>query len=1213
MAVVAASSQEAIEILAARNRLVVRGLFCGSRPAGQDLKVGFVFPARIEPEAVETLADYDATLRGALQSGRQAAAALGLSESEAARALIAQTALASLWRAWGLEPFAVYGEALGEIAAAQVAGMISLEDALRLACANASGGTAVDPSQVQFSRPQRGFVSSVLGKSVMTLPADYWKRQASERPRTSEALAALQCQVVIEMGARSPIAEAAQKRAGQEESALWVSTLGGGPDHSRHLLESLARVYVNGATVDWARFDHGFSRRKLRIPHTPFARQRIWLEPSEVERALDRWNVSETKADDLLVYGLEWEEAAAGEPSRERGAWAVIVAGDSGRKVSRQLAEQQQVIEISADAGDDGLEAGFAELAAADVSLRGVVYLGALDALPPETTEGEELQAQAVSWCEAVAAIAKKWDRLPTGTRLYLVTQGTQAADTTGVASPAGGVLWGLGRTLRGEHPEARVVLVDMAPGGTSASSLAAELGAAGAEDEIAFRQGRRYVSRLAPYGRPAALPRWIDPEGTYLITGAFGGIGAHVARMLAVKGARHLILVGRSLDDRTARTLSKDLEGLGAKTLAVAADISKSVELARVLKAIDETGKALKGIVHAAGILAPGLLTQETGESLARALSAKVAGAWNLRRATHQRYELDWFVLFSSASSLLSSPGLGSYAAANAFLDALAGYRGAGTPALSINWGPWEDTGMAAGTDAVTDRLRAKGMYAITPGRATELLSVILSQQGQRAALVVDWSVLLSRLGSRRPPLLMRLGPPSEKEAKAEATGNAAVMMLAPDAATATATMQRSLARLGEAPADLRAGLVTAFLQEISGRALGMSPDQVPITENLLNLGLDSLMALELFQTLKKELPFPVDVRDLYDRQTIAAVAVYFAEKFNQWQAQAAATGSHTVEPQVEPTVKSKARAALVSLPPRRRKRQRPLPMRERRLEVNGLSLALCEWGAQPDPTILILHGLQDQAAAWDKVARHLAECGFYVAAPDHRGHGQSDHLPPGAAYHLVDLVKDADKILAELPGPVTVLGHSLGTLVGSLLAAARPDRISGLVLVEPPAIWQRSLVDGLTQYLESDDATAQHAPMVDVDEAARRLARTAEFLDVETARALAARIVEPGPAGKVQWRWDARLRITGGLALGESVARNFDLGTLKVPLKIVVGERSKLAAPTLGITPIALPGGHNLHHDCPVALAEIALDLLQVPPCEADDLLPTELSANK
>ena len=221
-----------------------------------------------------------------------------------------------------------------------------------------------------------------------------------------------------------------------------------------------------------------------------------------------------------------------------------------------------------------------------------------------------------------------------------------------------------------------------------------------------------------------------IRPGGEYLITGGLGALGLAIAEGLAERGARHLTLVGRKAPSADAAARIARLESNGVHVRSESADIADASAVAAVLHQIDASGVPLVGIVHAAGVLEDGALMQQTWERFETVLTPKALGAWHLHRASVQR-PLDFFVLFSSMSSVIGSPGQGNYAAANAFLDALAHARRAeGLPASSINWGPWSTAGMAAELGSRRrDQWRAQGVAAIPVD--TGVVALLRSAEG--------------------------------------------------------------------------------------------------------------------------------------------------------------------------------------------------------------------------------------------------------------------------------------------------------------------------------------------------------------------------------------------------------------------------------------------------------------------------------------------------
>jgi NAD(P)-dependent dehydrogenase (short-subunit alcohol dehydrogenase family) len=239
--------------------------------------------------------------------------------------------------------------------------------------------------------------------------------------------------------------------------------------------------------------------------------------------------------------------------------------------------------------------------------------------------------------------------------------------------------------------------------------------------DQVALRDGRRYVARLE---RRTVAPSHLtlDPSGTYLVTGGLGALGLRVAGWLVARGARRLVLTTRrprasAATDAALRALRQS----GAEIVVATADVTRADDVDRVLRGISFVPAPLKGVIHAAGIDNRVALKSMNEEDLDTVLAPKVTGAWLLHERTRE-LNLDLFVCFSSMASVLGAQGRAHYSAANAFLDALAlERRRAGTPALSVNWGPWRGGGMASSEQL--EQFERIGNHGLDPDEAlTEL-----------------------------------------------------------------------------------------------------------------------------------------------------------------------------------------------------------------------------------------------------------------------------------------------------------------------------------------------------------------------------------------------------------------------------------------------------------------------------------------------------------
>ncbi|HTN90264.1 MAG TPA: beta-ketoacyl reductase, partial [Sorangium sp.] len=368
--------------------------------------------------------------------------------------------------------------------------------------------------------------------------------------------------------------------------------------------------------------------------------------------------------------------------------------------------------------------------------------------------------------------------------------------------------------------------------------------------------RARRLRGGGSASGRPA-----LRPDATYLVTGGLGALGLEVARWMVEGGARHLVLVGRSAPRPEAEAAVTALREAGAAVLVLQADASRRGDLARVLDASARQLPPLRGVIHAAGVLDDGVLLQQDWTRFAGVLAPKVDGGFLLHELT-RGMELDLFVLFSSAATLLGSPGQGSYAAANAFLDALAHHRRAlGLPALSINWGPWAEVGMAAPLAA---RLRAQGIAPFSTADALAALGRALGRdEPQIAAIEVQWPRYLAQL----PPG----GAPRLFAELAELAASAGERPAAADAAAPDLLRQR----LEAAPPRERLPLLLERVRAEAVRVLGLDP-AFPIEprERLFEAGMDSLMALELRNRLQTLVRAALPSTLVFDYPTLEALA---------------------------------------------------------------------------------------------------------------------------------------------------------------------------------------------------------------------------------------------------------------------------------------------------------------------------------------------------
>ncbi|ANH94588.1 polyketide synthase [Streptomyces sp. SAT1] len=472
-----------------------------------------------------------------------------------------------------------------------------------------------------------------------------------------------------------------------------------------------------------------------------------------------------------------------------------------------------------------------------------------------------------------VLALLRDWlaDERLTGSRLVLVTAGAVPVTGDDVPDPAQAALWGLVRSAQTENPD-RFVLLDLDAHEIPPAVLAEAL--ASGEPQLAIRAGAVHIARLArvPLAATARTPGW-DGDGTVLITGGTGAIGAHVARHLAAEhGVRHLLLTSRSgpAADGAAELLA-DLAALGAHAEITACDAADRDALAALLAALPPA-HPLTGVVHAAGVLADGVVATMTPEQLDLVLRPKVDAAINLHELT-AGLDLSEFVLFSSIAGVFGGMGQGNYAAANAFLDALAHRRRAdGLPGRSLAWGLWANsTGMTGGlTEADLRRIARGGIVAFEPARGLALFDTAGTlDEPVVLPLRLDTAVVRAQAATGGVPAVLRglVRPAVRRVAAGPAAGTG------PDGPEA---LKR---RLGPLDDTRRARVLLDLVRSHAALVLGHSgPAAIEPGRGLLEVGFDSLTAVELRNRLRAATGHPLPATLLFDHPTPAAIAAHLA-----------------------------------------------------------------------------------------------------------------------------------------------------------------------------------------------------------------------------------------------------------------------------------------------------------------------------------------------
>ncbi|WP_345054452.1 type I polyketide synthase, partial [Streptomyces rameus] len=439
-----------------------------------------------------------------------------------------------------------------------------------------------------------------------------------------------------------------------------------------------------------------------------------------------------------------------------------------------------------------------------------------------------------------VLRLLRGWqtDERLTGTRLVVVTP---------PASPAHAAVRGLVRSAQAENP-GRYVLVEHEQVPTEADVR--RILATG-EPELSLTDGRFAVPRLT--GQPSGAEPAAD-WGTVLVTGGTGGLGALLARHLVrTHGVRRLVLAGRR---GAAPELHAELTALGAEVTVAACDVGDREALRRLL-----AEHPVDSVVHAAGTVRDGIVDTLTDEMVDEVFHAKALGAWHLHELTRDR-DLSHFVLYSSLAAVLDGPGQGNYAAANAYVDALAEHRAAlGLPATALAWGLWAaDSGMGAALDdTARERIAAYGIPGLSAGRSLELFDAAVRSRAPHLVPVEIDATAVRRRPDGIPPLLSTLVRP--------ATRRAAAGTAAPAPAT-----DGKLAALPAADRDR--ALLELVRTEVAAVLRHDGPSAIDPGRAFTDLGFDSLAAVELRNRLGTATGLRLPATLVFDHPTSRALA---------------------------------------------------------------------------------------------------------------------------------------------------------------------------------------------------------------------------------------------------------------------------------------------------------------------------------------------------
>ncbi|WP_107666515.1 type I polyketide synthase [Cyanothece sp. BG0011] len=756
--------------------------------------------------------------------------------------------------------------------------------------------------EINYALPNMPIISTVTGKRIQpqdVINADYWLkncRQTVQFFRGMQTLSEQNYDIFLEIGP-SPTLIGMGRRCLPENVGVWLPSLRSNQSNWETMLQSLGELYRCGIEIDWQQFDQDYPRFRLPLPTYPFQRQSYWLDtlpnpqtPSSLpENAFYQrvWQPQPKQPQDQLTGG-HWLLFAddgnvaitlAQELEAEGHHCYLVFPGGEYQSIS----EKQWTINIRNPQD-------FHRLLKTLPRCDRIVHCWnlnshATDALTPQTLQNDQLRN-----CGSLLYLVQALNTVSLNPRLWVVTQGTfneellletareQGAGSRESLQPVKNKeetlslsqtpVWGLGRVIALEYPDIWGGLIDISLEYSKnvINGLREELLNPEIASEVALTSQQRYVSRLVASPPNPPLVREgkdngefsMSDQGSYVVTGGLGGLGLKLSAWMVENGAKHLILLGRSQAKPEAKAVIADLQQQGVTIEVKQVDVCDAEAVANLLQDNDD----IRGIVHLAGCLDDGVLINQSWPRFEKVLSPKLMGAWNLHQYS-QHLSLDFFVCFSSIASVLGSPGQGNYAAGNAFLDSLSDYRNSrNLPTLTINWGPWAETGMAANlTNNSEKRWENAGVDLIELDQGLATLKGLLQEKvSQTAVFPVDWKKFLQQF-----PIYQNNGLLSE--------------IIKQHNLQPKASLWEQLQPLST---KKRKALLIEKIQEDVTLSLGLNAQENLETQlGFFDLGMDSLMALEFRQRLQTRLGRSLPNTLTFDYPNIEAISNYILEQF--------------------------------------------------------------------------------------------------------------------------------------------------------------------------------------------------------------------------------------------------------------------------------------------------------------------------------------------
>jgi acyl transferase domain-containing protein/acyl carrier protein len=713
-------------------------------------------------------------------------------------------------------------------------------------------------------RPARSLIySTLLARTAegREFDAAYWGRNIRDTVRLGPAVERMLAdgyRTFVEIGPHPVVLPSIEQTAvasGTDVKTLAVARR----DQSDRMawLRAAGALWCAGYELAWpALFRTGGNA--VRLPSYPWQRERHWHDLAELRAGAATARTTRRLDSSIATsfYQMQWLPMDAPTVGAAEAIEPVLIVGPAA-----------DASDMAAAFATNGVRA----VAASRVDVQTALRQEPFAAIVWIAEEGD-------SGYDAVWLVQSSLNAaLERPARMWFVTRGAQIVGAEDRASVTQAALWGAARVIAEEHPELWGGLIDLPaqrPFEDEVAAVIAEVRASSGEDQVAIRDRQRFVLRLARLDRSTRTDeawQW-RPDCAYLLTGGLGEVGLHLAGAMAAEGARRLILAGRTglppreqwsqlsdSDPRVRRVAAiRELEAQGVAVHVAAVDVADEERLTAFLaQYAAEAYPPIRGVVHAAGALDNKLVRDLDEASFEGVMRAKLHGAQLLDRLLP---DLDLFVLCSSTGAFLAQPGQANYAAANAALDAIAhNRRRRGGRALSIQWGVWQDTGLvrdAAGQRNVAEMAR-QGVRAFTPEQGRSAFAALIRTGAASAAVLpIDWATFgQARAGRRR--------------LYADVLANLS---------TAPRTSPSQAEMLAETDPIKRRQILESIVRDAATQVLKVVPSRLDSRKALGDMGLNSLMAMELRNRLEASLGRSLSATLAWNYPTVDAIVQYLA-----------------------------------------------------------------------------------------------------------------------------------------------------------------------------------------------------------------------------------------------------------------------------------------------------------------------------------------------